>query len=155
MSRSSRIGVAAGLILAALAPIAIETASGVTAERRSLTFIEPQGGNDGRLVEHGGEDGQPAPGDTLVFRRDLRRGDSASGDGSVAGRCSFVSRTEAQCDIAVVLRRGSLQATGLLRRDGGTLAVIGGTGAFRGASGQLERAPARKGAVGIRIALRR
>ena len=79
------------------------------------------------------------PGDTILFTEDLRTpGGRRVGHDQV--RCTLMFRQESFCEASAVLRgRGQIVAEGVFAftRPRPVLAVVGGTGEFRNARGQL------------------
>jgi hypothetical protein len=83
--------------------------------------------------------GQDNPGDTILFTEDLRTpGGRLVGHDQV--RCTLMFRQESFCEASAVLRgRGQIVAEGVFAftRPRPVLAVVGGTGQFRNARGQV------------------
>jgi len=85
-------------------------------------------------------------GDQILFRDALRSGEKRVG--SLYGKCQFLQVTAStvttHCEVTAVLRnRGQLEIAGVAAfsehgEGPQTLSVTGGTGAFRGASGDVE-----------------
>lgn len=83
----------------------------------------------------------PTPGDIYVFVDDLL--DGGQQVGQIHGRCNLLdpARAAFECTAVLVLGHGTLTTAGILINAPGATSVgsiTGGTGRYRGASGELE-----------------
>jgi hypothetical protein len=80
-----------------------------------------------------------APGNTITFTADV----SASGRtvGKSQAACVIVAGTSAQCQGTTFTRRGQIQAQGPIdiAKPSSTVAIVGGTGAYKAARGFITR----------------
>ncbi len=113
---------------------------------QSITTASAHGGKDFTLTEKTvseqdidlGEKGQGV-GDQFVFQGDLTD-DHGKDAGHTLGHCVLVSDNGIHCTATVVLEHGNLSVAGGGIGDGDNFAVaiVGGTGDYRGATGELE-----------------
>jgi allene oxide cyclase len=76
------------------------------------------------------------PGDTIFFRETLLKSGKAAGGSDVM--CIFVRRNAGRCSGTLRLSGGTLEASGGTRFGGRfSLPIVGGTGRYSGASGEL------------------
>jgi hypothetical protein len=98
----------------------------------------------------------PAAGDQTLAVAGIYSKPSQKGkEGESAETCFFNFAKNASCDLTIRLKGGSLEATGAIHFDAKrfALAVVGGTGEYKGASGELVVSPASKKAQKFVISL--
>jgi allene oxide cyclase-like protein len=88
----------------------------------------------------GNEQGHGA-GDQFVFKGDLTD-DGGVSAGHSLGQCVMVADDAVQCTATLALEHGNIAVSGGAIEDGSaggfTVAIVGGTGDYRGASGEIE-----------------
>lgn len=127
----------AGLIAAAIGGVSLARAGG-TNHGRTIRVTEVDTGGKFISITH---TEQGATGDEFIFSANLRRhGDKV---GTLNAQCTLMLHNKLQCEGTFKLLGGTITGTALLRNnepDGTTdhIAITGGTGTFRGASGQID-----------------
>jgi hypothetical protein len=114
--------------------------------RDSIPTASAHGGGDIMLTEKTvseqfldlGDEGEGA-GDQFVFKGDLTDADGADAGHSM-GHCVLVSADGIQCTGTLALEHGTMSVAGGGIGDGDkfAVAIVGGTGDYRGATGELE-----------------
>ncbi len=98
----------------------------------------------------------PAAGDNLLAVNDLYSSPGKQGKlGQATETCDFNFNANADCDLTLRLADGNLIAQGAIHFNSKNfvLAIVGGTGAYRGAGGELTVGPASKNAQKFTISL--
>jgi hypothetical protein len=98
----------------------------------------------------------PAAGDQTLAVASIYSAPGKKGkEGESAETCFFNFSKNASCDLTIRLQGGSLDATGAIHFDAKNfvLAIVGGTGAYKGAGGELKVSPASKSAQKFAISL--
>jgi hypothetical protein len=80
-----------------------------------------------------------SPGGTITFTADVSAGGRPVGRSQAA--CVIVAGTSAQCQGTTFTRRGQIQAQGPIdiAKPSSTVAIVGGTGAYKAARGFIRR----------------
>jgi hypothetical protein len=125
-------------LVAVLALVAVAVggtlASASSSQARTLSLVAVDLPQSMRSVDVGAK-GQSA-GDTIFFQETLLENGRKAGGSEVL--CVTVSRTLGRCHGTLRLRGGTIEASGGTRFGGRfSLPVVGGTGAYAGASGVL------------------
>jgi hypothetical protein len=142
--RSKLRACTAALAVLTVAMLAIGTTAASAAGRHNRTLRLTATQIDVAFLDLG--DPNLSLGDTIVFSDTLtRRGRDVGEDG---GTCTVTDITGysgfmANCVVTLALRRGQITVQGLIAFEeetipDATLAITGGTGAYRGASGELD-----------------
>ena len=98
----------------------------------------------------------PAAGDQTLAVAGIFSGPNKKGkEGESAETCFFNFSKNASCDLTIRLQGGNLEATGAIHFDSKNfvLAIVGGTGKYKGAGGELKVGPASKNAQKFAISL--
>jgi hypothetical protein len=98
----------------------------------------------------------PAAGDQTLAVAGVYSSPSMKGkEGGSAETCFFNFSSNATCDLTIRLKEGNLEADGAIHFNAKrfVLAIVGGTGAYRGAGGELKVSPASKKAQKFVISL--
>jgi hypothetical protein len=98
----------------------------------------------------------PAAGDqTLAVAGVYPKPSQKGKEGETAETCFFNFAKNASCDLTIRLQGGNLYATGAIHFNAKNfvLAIVGGTGAYKGAGGELKVSPAGKKAQKFAISL--
>ncbi|MDX6630088.1 MAG: hypothetical protein QOH00_2334 [Gaiellales bacterium] len=102
-----------------------------------LTFIEKTAG--GTFLDFD-KSGGPTVGDVFVFQNDLLDPTTNAKVGTAEGHCMVINaQGDSDCDASGVLAGGQVRVAGFSPANASTfsLAVTGGTGAYRGVGGQI------------------
>jgi hypothetical protein len=125
------------LLVAAVITLSVSaSASGPSQEPRAetLRFLAVETGKENYIDL--GERGDSI-GDIVMFTEILRAGGRIAGHTEI--HCTFAGPESARCNGTIFLRNGKLEAGGALHfRKISRLPILGGTGAYAGARGQLE-----------------
>ncbi|HEV8451693.1 MAG TPA: hypothetical protein VGQ45_09685 [Gaiellales bacterium] len=127
----------AGLIAAAIGGVSLARAGG-TNHGRTIRVTEVDTGGKFISITHT-EKG--AAGDEFIFSANLRH--HGNKVGTLNAQCTLMLHGKLQCEGTFKLLGGTITGTALLPNnepDGTTdhIAITGGTGTFRGASGQID-----------------
>src|SRR5579885_3241517 len=130
------------IVLASCLAVAVASTGGATASK-TLRFLDRQ---QSFTID---PQGPPAVGSRLIFTHALyNRGGqfgkpSGARVGSAEAICTVVSRARAQCSVTAHVPDGEVVALGARHltengRTSSTFAIVGGAGAYAGASGTVE-----------------
>ena len=127
----------AGLIAAAIGGVSLARAGG-TNHGRTIRVTEIDSGGKFISISHTQQGG---PGDEFIFSANLRS--HGHKVGTLDAMCTLILHGKLQCQGTFKLLGGTLSASALLpanEPDGSTdhIAITGGTGTFRGASGEVD-----------------
>jgi hypothetical protein len=98
----------------------------------------------------------PAAGDNLLAVNDLYMGPGKKGKlGQATETCDFNFNANADCSLTIRLSGGNLVATGAIHFNSKNfvLAIVGGTGTYKGAGGELTVSPGGKNTQKFAISL--
>jgi hypothetical protein len=125
----------AGLVAAAIGGMSLAHAGG-TNHHRTFTLREVSTGGKFVDITH---TKNGAPGDEFIFSADLKHGGKKVGD--LNAKCTLVLHHKLICEGVFRLPGGTLTAQTLLPSDNSKapnhIAITGGTGSYRGASGEV------------------
>ena len=127
----------AGLIAAAIGGVSLARAGG-TNDGRTIRVTEVDSGGKFISISHT-EKG--APGDEFIFSANLRR--HGQKVGTLNAICTLMLHSKLQCQGTFKLLGGTITGSALVpanEPNGSTdhIAITGGTGTFRGASGEID-----------------
>lgn len=127
-------------IAAACLAVVIGVSVAKAADQSATTAQSPQPEQFPEMTERGSvtAPAKIAPGKTISFNGTLRTGKNEV-KARATSACVVTSSSGAQCTYTVRTSRGQLTAAGFLPIRGGTLPIIGGTGAYQGVEGELSR----------------
>jgi hypothetical protein len=130
--------------MATTSPAADRTPGGHTTIRATeLRYLDVR--TETEFLDLGKPAGEPSPGDAYYFGGTLRYADSRdASSGRLAGRflstCMFLVGTQAKCSGSLLLNSGTIQLAGtpdFSSAEPIAAAVVGGTGRYRSASGEV------------------
>jgi allene oxide cyclase len=123
------------LALAAVVGGATLASAASSATSQSLTLVAVDIPKSERYVDLGAKGN--GPGDVLFFRETLREGGKRAGHSEVM--CVTVARDVGRCQGTLFLAGGTLEASGAAHFDARfSLPIVGGTGRYAGARGELQ-----------------
>ncbi len=144
-TRGAAVAAVAGMVAAAVAaPLALAD-RGHNERGHHTKLVLTEVSVEAHLIDNPAptqfDGSDPSPnnaGDTVTFVSDLHKG-SATGKqaGGLEGSCITIDAAGAtsDCGVTVTLGKKSFRMTGPFGATGGTLTIVGGTGAFQGATG--------------------
>jgi hypothetical protein len=122
------------LITAAVALASATASAAVPAKPQTLRFLAVDTGRETYIDL--GERGESV-GDIVMFSEVLRAGGKVIGHTEI--QCTFSGVDAARCNGTIFLRNGKIEAGGAIHfRKVTRISILGGTGAYAGARGQVE-----------------
>ncbi len=120
-----------------LGGVSFASAASEGAGGKTLRFVAVDSGRSDRYID-AGEPGE-GPGDLDIFNEvNYRTGGGGKPIGHNEITCMFLDQGSARCDGTIFLREGKIEAGGAIHfRKTFRIPVLGGTGAYAGARGEL------------------